>query len=295
MNIVYATDGSDCARAAGRLLASLPLPADGRVTILSVLSGYDWVEPSLFAEWAQNGEQLAQRDAEESAAPLQDRRVPQTVRVRRGSAAGEILAQAEEDRADLIVVGSHGKGAMERFLTGSVSERVARYAHTSVLVARGEKVARVVIGVDGSESSEAALDALTRLPLPADAKCTVVHVIPAGALAPPVSLVPSQEYETLVDKYESERRTLAEQTVNRAEQRLRAAGRSIETEIRYGTPEEQLIATAHEHGADLIVTGSANRSPLGRLFLGSVAARVLGHAPCSVLVARGGDAGLNGT
>jgi nucleotide-binding universal stress UspA family protein len=287
MNIVYATDGSDCARAAGCLLASLPLPTDAQVTVLSSLSGYDWVEPALFAEWALQGEALAQRDAEEAALPLRQRGVPVVVRVRRGSAAAEILYQAEEDRAALIVVGSHGKGAMERFLTGSVSERVARYAHTSVLVARGEKLQRAVLAVDGTESSEHALAALARLPLPEKLALTVVYVLPANALAPPVSLLPSANYAKLVDQYETEQRKMAEQVLGRAEQRLRAG--PVEVQVRYGAPAEQIIATAQEIGADLIVVGSANHSALGRLFLGSVSSRVLSHAPCSVLVARSED------
>ena len=47
-----------------------------------------------------------------------------------------------------------------------------------------------------------------------------------------------------------------------------------------------MIALAREIGADLIVTGAANKSALGRLFLGSVSGRLLSHAPCSVLVFR---------
>jgi nucleotide-binding universal stress UspA family protein len=211
------------------------------------------------------------------------------IRVRRGGAAVEILNQAQEDRAALIVVGSHGKGALDRFLTGSVSERVARYAHTSVLVARGERLQRVVVAVDGTESSEHALDALTRLPLPEKLALTVVYVLPTNALAPPVSLVPSQNYENLVDQYETERRALAEQVLGRAEQRLRAVGRPVDVQVRYGAPAEQIIATAQEIGADLVIVGAANRSALGRLFLGSVSGRVLSHAPCSVLVARSGN------
>jgi nucleotide-binding universal stress UspA family protein len=289
MKIVYATDGSDCAGAAGRLLASLPLPADTQVTVLSALSGYDWVEPALFAEWAFQGEAVVERDAEQAALPLRKRGVPVVIRVPRGNAAAEILSRAKEDRAALIVVGSHGKGALDRFLTGSVSERVARYAHTSVLVARGEKLARALVAVDGTESAEHALEALAHLPLPEKLALTAVYVLPASAVAPPVSLIPSQNFEQLVDQFETERRVLAEQVLGRVQQRLRAVGRPVETQIRSGTPAEQIIATAREIDADLIVVGSANRSALGRLFLGSVSARVLSHAPCSVLIARSGS------
>jgi nucleotide-binding universal stress UspA family protein len=71
-----------------------------------------------------------------------------------------------------------------------------------------------------------------------------------------------------------------------AQERLRAGGRAAEVAVRCGAPADELIATAKETGADLIVVGAANRSALGRLFLGSVSGRLLSHAPCSVLIAR---------
>jgi hypothetical protein len=52
MNILYATDGSECARIAGRLVAALPLPAETRVNVLGVVPLFDWVEAPLFAEWS---------------------------------------------------------------------------------------------------------------------------------------------------------------------------------------------------------------------------------------------------
>jgi nucleotide-binding universal stress UspA family protein len=286
MNILYATDGSECARMAGRLLAALPLSADTRVNILGVVPLFDWVEAPLFAEWSAQEEKAAYQHLDEMAALLYEHGIPADVTVRRGSAAALILDQAEADGADLVLVGSHGKGAVERFLIGSVSERVARFADRSVLVARGDRVTRALLAVDGTEASDHAIDAVTRLPLPAELSLTLLHVIPEEAPAPPVSLIPSQEYEKLVDKYETERRTRAGKIADRAEQRLRAAGRVAEVRIRGGNPAEQILAAARETGTELLIVGSANRSGLGRLFLGSVSSRVLSHAPCSVLVAR---------
>jgi nucleotide-binding universal stress UspA family protein len=289
MNILYATDGSECARRAGRLLTALPLAADTRVNVLGVMPLFDWVESPLFAEWSAQEEKAAYQHVDETAARLGEHGVSADVTVRRGSAADVILDQAEADEADLVVVGSHGRGGMERFLIGSVSERVARYARTSVLVARGDNVRQAIVAVDGTEASEHALSVLTRLPLPVEMRLTIVHVIPEAAPEAPVSLIPSQRYEQLVDKYESERRDGAQQIAGQAERRLREAGRAPDVQVRCGNPAEQLLAAARETGADLVVVGSANRSALGRLFLGSVSSRVLSHAPCSVLVARSAE------
>jgi nucleotide-binding universal stress UspA family protein len=287
MNILYATDGSDGARTAGRLLASLPLPPGARITVLSAISSDDWVESMIFADTSVQEVKTAQRHAEEAASALgYTDPLPIARGIGSGSAAAAILDQAEANAADLIVVGSHGMGAMERFLIGSVSERVARYAHTSVLVARRDRVERVIVAVDGSESSEQALDAVARLPLPAESTLSFVYVAPIDDKEVPASRSFYPEYAGLSREYRAERRAAAERILGHAEQRLRAAGQRAEVSIRWGDPAGQLIAAAQEWGADLIITGSANRSTLGRLFLGSVSGYILGHAPCSVLVAR---------
>jgi nucleotide-binding universal stress UspA family protein len=99
-------------------------------------------------------------------------------------------------------------------------------------------------------------------------------------------LIPSQHYAELALEYEEERRALAGRILAHARERLRSAGHPATGSIRCGDAAEEIIAAAREEKADLIVVGSANRSALGRLFLGSVSARVLSHAPCSVLIAR---------
>ena len=154
MNIVYATDGSECAATAGRLLASLPLPAETRITVLCAVPESAWLatpplgaEASVYpqvAELAAEEEAAALRAAESGAALLRERGVTVVTAMRRLNPVDAILEQAHDDAAGLIVVGSHGMGAVERFLLGSVSERVARYAHCPVLVARGIGVHELV-------------------------------------------------------------------------------------------------------------------------------------------------------
>src|SRR5207253_4081305 len=65
---------------------------------------------------------------------------------------------------------------------------------------------------------------------------------------------------------------------------LRAAGVAAEPDVRDGDPGSQIVEAAKEFAADLIVMGTRGRSGLERLLVGSVARKVLHHAPCSVLV-----------
>ena len=73
-----------------------------------------------------------------------------------GSAAWELVAKADEWKPDLIVVGSHGRNALGRFVLGSVSQRVLAEAHCSVRISRGELTSQILL----SES----LSALTAPP-----------------------------------------------------------------------------------------------------------------------------------
>jgi nucleotide-binding universal stress UspA family protein len=299
MKILFATDGSDGARKAGRLLATLSLPVATRVSALSAAPEPAWLTPSplgprgtvypWLVDLFREEERAARCAAEETVAPLRERDVEVIIYVRRQRPAEAILQQAEADRSDLIVVGSRGKGTMERLLIGSVSERVARYAPCSVLVARDEAIHRVLVAVDGSESSEHALDAILRLPLSPHVEVRVEHIVPADTPGR-IGSTPGGDLEMAIEEYDRNcHADHGQDVIRQAVERLGAAGRAAISDVRRGSPAEELIAAAREWRADLLVVGSENRSVLGRLFLGSVSSRVLSHAPCSVLVGRTGN------
>lgn len=294
MKIVYATDGSECAGIAGRLLAALPLPAGTEVTVLSAVRESSWVAVlplegemgtggciyDRLAEIAAEEEAAARRTAEAAAGPLRKRGWQTEVCVRRRRPAAAIMDEARAVPADLVVLGSHGKGAMESFLLGSVSERVARYAPCSVLVARRDALQRVVLGVDGSASAAGALELLTRLPLPAGTELRVVHVL-SPREAPPGE-------QKACEPADRERRAAGDRVVQEALERLRAAGQTASGEVRCGSAGAGLRAAAVESDADLLVVGASTHAGAGPLYLGCVSGWVLMHAPCSVLLARSG-------
>lgn len=295
MKILFATDGSDSARTAGCLLTSLSLPQETRITVLSATPDHHWLETPGSAEvalypWlvdlATEEEGAARRAAEVAAEHFRDQSRAVAISIRRQSPADAILEQAEADSTELLVVGSHGNGTLQRHLVGSVSERVARYAPCSVLVARSDIVRRVLVAVDASEASDHALDLVARLPLPAQTEVTLLHVLDLRELHTLFTLVPGLKSKATIEQCHDAYRLRGEQIVGCAQQRLRASVRNVATEIRTGQPLEQIIAAAWGSETDLIVVGAENRSALGRRFLGCVSAGVLAHAPCSVLVAR---------
>lgn len=193
---------------------------------------------------------------------------------------------ARDADAELIVVGSHGRTGIRRFLLGSVAERIVRHAHTSVLVARGDGQApfsRVLVATDFGELSAQALTQAQHLCDP-EARVSVVYAwhYPAGAWSLAALGERTQATEALETALTEPPRGRGEALV--AEER--AAGRAVDFRLLQGPAAEVVTDLATAEQADLIAVGTHGRTGVRRLFLGSVAAAIVRHAPCSVLVAR---------
>jgi nucleotide-binding universal stress UspA family protein len=294
MRLLLAYDGSACANAARDLVAHLPLPAGSAITLVTALER----GPQLFGapEFAvvphdaadAEGQLLAdlQQMLHEAAEPLRtaDRHVD--TRVVRGRPASAIVDEAVACQPDLLVVGSRGHGPLASVVMGSVSAEVVDHAPCPVLVARRRSVSRLVVGVDGSASADRALALLRRWPIFAGLPGAVVTVTePISAWA---GRVGTAIYPVWVDMHESatDRRAQLDEVAQRGADELARAGISAGVELREGDPADQLIRAAQATGADLIVVGSRGLSTLPRLVIGSVARKVLLHAPQSVLVVR---------
>jgi nucleotide-binding universal stress UspA family protein len=144
MHVLIATDGSPSSLAAAKRAGTLLRPAD-HVTLLTVLSDIPGDDaggiegPVLTAEeedqmWkaelAEAGEELAATAATLSSSAKVDKRIEA------GDVGGTVCRVAGELSVDVIVVGSHGRGAIARILLGSVSDQVVRHAPCPVLVVR---------------------------------------------------------------------------------------------------------------------------------------------------------------
>lgn len=141
---------------------------------------------------------------------------------------------------------------------------------------------KILLAVDGSPYSTAAIDEVARRPWPDGSEIRVLAVV--QPYTPPAT-----EYVLAGATLEDIRRqqTLtAEQLTGHAADVLTSANVSTETAVREGDPASAIVEEATEWGADLVVVGSHGRTGFERWLLGSVAQRVVGHAPCSVEVVR---------
>lgn len=141
--IVVSVDGSKPARASVRFLLRLPLPDLARITVVSVVppfpfeAGHMDPDASLLDLVRKPLEEEAARIAAEAAAPIEQAGFEVAALVFHGNPSQEIVKLAEAKHADLVVIGSRGLTGTSRFLMGSVSEGVVKYAPCAVLVVRG--------------------------------------------------------------------------------------------------------------------------------------------------------------
>ncbi len=187
--------------------------------------------------------------------------------VRTGGAADEILAQAKEDGADLVVAGARGHVRLGAFVLGSVSEALVERSACPVLIVRGEGWAAaptVLVGIGPEDSPERLGDAVLKLPLLQGTQIVAVAVMDSE------------------DGDQSER-LAAHLSAN-------SAGHTVDSRSLTGDVAGELVETATAISADLIVTGARARHGMrARLGLGSVSRAIVRRAGCSVLVVRSGS------
>lgn len=142
---------------------------------------------------------------------------------------------------------------------------------------------KIMIGVDGSPHSRAAVDCVRRMTWPAGSTIQVLSVArPAVAVAAEAFVPPA----TFVGEIYTEAVRFHQEIAAGVERDLQGTGLDTEAMVMNGDPRIELVEAARAWDADLVVLGSHGRTGLARLLMGSVAAYVVAHAPCSVLVVK---------
>lgn len=205
-------------------------------------------------------------------------------RVVEGLPTDTILAAAAQARADLIVMGSHGRTGLGRVLLGSVAERVSRQATCPVLILKaspadaaisaaaaggasadrpGPRFPVVLVPSDFSTRSREALRVASWL-VQEGSRVVVVHVVQAVHVA-------TEGYaEALLERLR--------------EWAAPVLGPQLEYRLGEGDPAEEILSVAGQTGASLIIVPSHGRTGLDRILMGSVAEQVFRGAACPVLI-----------
>lgn len=310
MKILIGYDGSQTADAALDDLKLAGLPDDTEVSVLTVAEV--WLPPENAAENASETEpnpyleQLTEKHRQKGKKAVAEAEVLArhaggrlqkmfpAWRVKAeatyGSPAWEMIAKSNELKADLIVVGSHGRTALGRFFLGSISQKVLTEAHMSVRVARGRVEvdpvpSRIVIGFDGSPGAKAAVEQVAARSWREMSEVRLVMVTnpvaPSGIgrFVPPIA--------GLVEEELSGEREWVEKLAEDCLELLNSKNIKAKLCIHAGNPKAVLVEEAERWHADSIFVGAnAFGSRLERFLLGSTSAAVAARAHCTVEVVR---------
>jgi nucleotide-binding universal stress UspA family protein len=230
-------------------------------------------------------QEAAVTDLERLAVPIRARGLQVATKVLVGDPSREIEAAAEALPADLIVMGTHGRGGFEHLVMGSVAEKMLRRAPCPVLIVgndvkpsgRSPLFQRILCAVDLTEASAGTVDMAFSLAEENQAKVTMLHVVESLA----------GEGNALLGIPEPE--AISSTLVERATAglwRMMPPALHFRERVEIGTAWRTILRVAQESASDLIVLGAHARGGFGRLFLGSTANQVVRHAHCPVLVIR---------
>lgn len=296
--ILIGFDGSPEAeaaiRAAGALLApgrAVPAHVSDVVAALLLHTGpmtgaageLEEAEAREAARIADRGADLAERAGFEAVA-IMARGKPK--------AWPKLLELADEHEAEAVVVGSRGIGRVESALLGSVSAGLLGHSHLPVLIVpplpeehpRGP----VVIGYDGSDHADAAVEAAARLLAVPEGVLQTVWVSCRAVAAAGVAGAPHDVIAKGAAEIDAGLRAEAERTAERgvrlaADHGLTVRGEAVEAN---GNMWRTLLDSAEGGRAAAVVVGSHGRSPFGAMLTGSVSRALVHYAPVPVLVVR---------
>lgn len=191
------------------------------------------------------------------------------------------LLVTESRTAGMLVIGDRGLGGFTSLLIGSVAIRLASQAECPVVVVRGDDpsdTGPVVVGIDGSPISEAALEFAFDAADARGVPLIAVHVWNDYAIA--VSVLEAVKWDAVEAE---EHQLLAERLAGWSEKYPDVEVRRV---VERDSPAHALIAQATGTNAQLVVVGSHGRGSAAGLVLGSVSHALLHHSPCPVAVVR---------
>lgn len=294
-NVLVAADLTDPSIAA--IQAGLRL-ADAEQASTTIFHALDlaWLEsPSPLMPVATTRKDYVQREATHARTKLEEmiaswpRALRPTITIEASaSPARAICKRATEGHHDLVVLGTNERKGLSRFFLGSVAEMVTRHAPCSALIVpqdatlRTTSAKRIIAAIDFSDSSLNALDRARALTKSRNAELRVAHVV----RVPPVT---SAGLSTTVAGGipHAERVTADRGRVQSLLDERYGADHGAEVHISVGADVARPLANlSADVNADLLVVGTHGRTGVARWLMGSVAERVVRHAPCSVLVVR---------
>ncbi len=282
--ILLATDFSRCAIQAEKLASLVGLTYGATVDVVHVSELY----PGVYAA-VQEDEETDGRLAE-TVQRLRSPTVSVTGHQRTGMPSVQICEVAMEYRADVIVMGTHGRTGLDHVLLGSTAERVITMAPCPVLAIRAPNASatrqdqapitfkQIVVPIDFSDCSLDALEHGIRLAKGFGADLTLLHVLEPALYDDDGTLRQAKEQRRLDERIDPQLAPYVHA--------IQAAGVSVRAAVRGGIPEDSILEFVRTSGSDLIVMGTHGRRGIAHVMRGSVAEALLRRSICPMFVVK---------
>lgn len=276
---LIATDLSSRAEKAMGRAVQLAEEHRGTLTVLHILTGEAGYETR-----TQQIVSKIEKDLRRKVAALSPKKGNvASVRALPGTPFVEIIRQGREEAADLILVGAHGENFIKDLLLGTTAEKIVRKGDRSVLVvkqAAQRPYRRVLVAVDFSDNSRHALELALRLAPQAEFHALHVYAGVQGMLrGAGVTDSGILRYQRQVEREARQQMEVFMRSIDRC-------GKPIRKEVWNGRAGREITAIARRLRADLVAVGTAGRTGIPHILLGSVAEHVMREAACDVLVVR---------
>lgn len=289
--IMVPLDGSELAERALHIVRELALTTRARVLVVRVVE-----PPSLLtlgdrleaeARVVREAEDYVSRIAEDlQAVDIQ----AETAIPYDSDVPGALLEQIRLKKPDLVVMSSHGRSGLGRWVYGSVAEALLARSPVPVIVVRAAgalrpflptvKPPRILVPLDGSEYGEAALPAAVELAKVFEGTLILARVVPVSQVA----FVP--ETPIAMQMVLDEELKAAKEYLEQVAARVRGQDVKAATEIEVGPVVPELLEIARRVDADMIAISSHGRTGLSELVFGSVTLGLLRQAEVPILVVR---------
>lgn len=260
--------------------------------------GAPQIDADLVEEMWQTEIDQAHGYLDDVAQRLDSSGLPVRLEVLRGEPAQAIVGYIEQhSQVRLAAMATHGRSGLRGWVLGSVAEKVLHASPKPLLLVRpaaseaamqvqlhlapAQVYRTILVPLDGSPFAEQALDQARQLASLTGAELVLVTVMLGSANY--MSETVDTEPWAMADRHTAER--LGAYLADTAEQ-LRAAGLSASTQLVYGYPPEEILKVGEQEQADLIVMATHGRGGLQRLWLGSVALKMVQASSLPILVVR---------
>ena len=233
------------------------------------------------------------RQLDDAAGPARRQGLNVETVLKEGDPVEAIAEEADKDEQTLIAMSTHGRSGVGRWLMGSVTDRVVREGKHATLIVRAQagdvtssspRLSRVLLPVDGSPLSEAALPHAAAMAQALGCGVTAIRAVPIQTLGEAFAdYVPTDQSAVFAAEVQAE----AESYLARIVPEIGAAGvDSVDGKVVTSNPGNAILDEVGDSGERLVVMATHGRTGVGRWLMGSVTDRVIRHSPGPVLVIR---------